>query len=224
MTKSMKVLTGTRAFLEQEAASIIKQVAQGKSCFVLGICGGTSVAGIFHKLLEARLAWKHVQIFFVDERWVELTSSDSNYRLAKQAFLDELFKRKMLPESNVHAFSSSSTTTEYTKEFQQYERFDLVLLSAGQDGHVASLFPNHASVQDSSVGFIEVQQTPKPPPHRMSASRALLENSTAAILVFFGKEKKIALEKFQITDSVADCPACLVKRIEKVHVLDGTKE
>ena len=46
--------------------------------------------------------------------------------------------------------------------------FSVVLLSLGEDGHVASLFPE-GSVVDDGPGHILVEDAPKPPPRRLSS-------------------------------------------------------
>jgi 6-phosphogluconolactonase len=48
---------------------------------------------------------------------------------------------------------------------------DLIFLGMGEDGHIASLFPNTSDkFLDISAPFIVVENSPKPPPTRISLS------------------------------------------------------
>jgi len=211
--RCMELVTGEREELEQRAANIITGLARDK--IILGIPGGRSVEGIFAKLKESEIDWKNVQIFMIDERFVPIESGESNFRLANDTFIAELVSKGVLPESNVHPFKGD--VDAYEEEFLLAGGvFDVILLSAGEDGHVASLFPGPAG--DGT--FITVENAPKPPPKRMSASRKLLEKSGTALLLFFGDSKKAAFGKFyEESVSVDDCPAKLVKNINNSYVL-----
>ena len=94
-------------------------------------------------------------------------------------------------------------------------RFDVAILSAGEDGHCASLFPCHPSVSDPGEGFLLVEASPKPPPRRVSASRRLLERSGLGVVVFYGEGKRDALRLFRDASvDVQGCPSKLVASIE----------
>jgi 6-phosphogluconolactonase/glucosamine-6-phosphate isomerase/deaminase len=52
----------------------------------------------------------------------------------------------------------------------------------------------------------------------MTASRKLLQTASVALLLFFGKEKQKAFEKFNTPIKVEDCPVKLVQVIPDVHI------
>ena len=91
------------------------------------------------------LSWSDVFIYFGDERCVPPDDEQSNYRMAKKAFLDAV----PLPPANVHRIRGEAdpgiAANEYASilrsDLAQPPRFDLVLLGLGPDGHTASLFP-----------------------------------------------------------------------------------
>ena len=94
-------------------------------------------------------------------------------------------------------------------------RFDAAILAAGEDGHCASLFPRHPSVADPGERFVLVEDSPKPPPRRVSASRRLLERSGLGVVVFYGEGKREALRLFRDASvDVRACPSKLVASIE----------
>ena len=91
-----------------KAANILKesidQLLLNQENVILGIPGGRSVAGIFNKLKEKDIAWKKVHIFMIDERLVSIEDPQSNFKIAKENFIDELLDKDLLPKENVHPF------------------------------------------------------------------------------------------------------------------------
>ncbi len=91
------------------------------------------------------LSWSDVFIYFGDERCVPPDDEQSNYRMAKKAFLDAV----PLPAANIHRIRGEAdpgvAANEYASilraDLSEPPRFDLMLLGLGTDGHTASLFP-----------------------------------------------------------------------------------
>lgn len=166
----------------------------------------------------------------VDERFVPLSHELSNYRLAHEVFLSKLLHERAIPKENIHPFTFNQN--EQLKALEQYEkllkriggRFSIVLLSSGEDGHVAALYPEHASVRNRHSGFIRVVDSPKPPAERMTASASLIQSSSHAFLLFFGEEKDEAFQLFlDESTKPGDCPAKLITSCPNSYVFH-TKE
>jgi 6-phosphogluconolactonase len=218
------IIRGNRAAMEKKAAWILAENLQnlltGQRRVVLAVCGGRSVAGIFRHLAGENVDWEKVHIFMVDERLLPSGHPDSNFRLVGEHL------GNVLSLATVHPFAyipdrEGQGAREYTRELGGLGgRFDIVLLSSGEDGHIASIFPGHSSVLDESDGYLPVLDAPKPPPARMSASIRLLRRSRVGLLVFFGRKKREALKTF-LDDTVplADCPARLVGLLPEHYIL-----
>ncbi|MDP4008781.1 MAG: 6-phosphogluconolactonase [Candidatus Peregrinibacteria bacterium] len=239
----MEILKGKKEDLEKKAADLVIAQIESLDAVVLGLVGGNSVTGVYSKLFEADINWSKVHIFMVDERCVPVTSEESNFKGIYEKFLRELVATGKLPEENIHPFHfdeihEENCVTEYNEEFKKIksqnglfeprnepkslhvQTFDIVILSAGEDGHIGSLFPNHASINDESDGFIAVNDSPKAPSKRISASRKMLENSDMGILLFFGENKREAFENFQDDKlPVIDCPAKLVTQMKEAYIV-----
>lgn len=95
--------------------------------------------------------------------------------------------------------------------------FDLLLLGIGPDGHTCSLFPDHEllNVTDRLVAFIN--DSPKPPPQRITMTYPLINNARHSIFAVAGKGKADIIRK--IFSEKEDFPAVRVKALEKVHWL-----
>lgn len=215
----MELLEGTRAFLELKAAEEIADelcIMAKKKDVVFAIPGGRSVSGIFSHLVKQRIPWNKVHIFMVDERFVPLSSEQSNFKLAQETFLNILLQQRQLPKEHVHPFTfipgkEHDAIAQYEKLLMRYGGFDVVLVSSGEDGHIAALYPDHASVRNKHTGFIRVNDSPKPPQDRMTASASLIKKASCGIIVFFGEEKQEAFDDFTNGSlSYVNCPAKLI--------------
>ncbi len=226
----MRTLHGAREELDGEAARIvareIARLATQQAQVVLGVVGGRSVGGLYRGLAASDLPWERVHIFLADERLVPLGSDESNFKLVGADLLAPLRASGRIPEGNAHPFRMDAARADagvaaYTAELARVGgRFDVAILSAGEDGHCASLFPGHASIRDPDPGFILVEASPKPPPRRVSASRHLLERSGLGLIVFYGEEKRAALERLRDPAlPVEQCPAKIVAGLAQGYVL-----
>ena len=216
--------------LQKNAASLIacclNSVLASKGTAVLALCGGRSAAGVFKHLSSQKIDWSRVHIFMADERCVPIDSPESNYKLALDSFFGDIVKKGIMPAANLHPFIAGDnledSLADYNQQLAEYGGiFDMVLLSIGEDGHIASLFPYHASIKDSeSDSFILVNDAPKPPARRISASKNLIKKSKCSLLMVIGEDKRQAFISMddEVYDAV-DCPAKLVKTIPCSYLL-----
>jgi len=228
------ILQSKKESLEKYAAIIIQDAITAllrcQPKVVFAVTGGRSTPGVLKQLKDLPVYWEKVHFFMADERMVPLDHGQSNFKMVKETLLDHLLQSKALPESNVHPFIADFTksdcgVSQYASELKQCGgTCDLLLLSAGEDGHIASLFPDHASVRDEADLFVSVADAPKPPPQRISLSRKLLVKANDAVLLFFGREKEPAFDRFLKKEGdVLSCPARLVSGITKSYVLTDLK-
>jgi 6-phosphogluconolactonase len=186
----------------------------------MALPGGSSVEGIYKKLHETKIPWLKVQIFITDERNVPTDNPDSNFYKIN----NELITGLDTVGRNLHYIKtekpSGEALQEYNNEFNGLGgHIELVVLSSGKDGHIASLFPNHDSIKNDSEGYIEVLESPKPPSERFSLSRKTIEQSNNCIALFFGESKKEAYEKFISADTqVIECPVKVITNIKNTYV------
>jgi 6-phosphogluconolactonase len=137
-------------FLERARAAIAE-----RDNFAVSLAGGTTPKAAYQLLAGKRDAidWNAVQIFFGDERCVPLDHEQSNYRMAREAFLEAVG----IPESNVYRMRGEDDPAEAARRYRDVltgalgdaPRLDLVMLGMGPDGHTASLFPGTDPLTDS---------------------------------------------------------------------------
>jgi 6-phosphogluconolactonase len=207
----MRIVTDNPQALEAEATRFIQtrlnSAVRTSGTAILGLPGGRSVTGILDGLARSAVDWTGVHIFLADERRVPIDSPDSNFRELNDHLFRPLQTAGTLKRSTVHPATTGAA--DYSKEFRSVgERFDLLVLGAGEDGHIASLFPGHSGLTSTDEFFIDVDDSPKPPPRRISASVSQVQRSGAIVLLFFGKGKRDALQQFlDPSVSAAVCPA-----------------
>lgn len=218
------ILSGARSEVERQAAVLLRQKVHRllltQSQVVLGVVGGRSIGGLLRALGREQVAWQRVHLFLADERLVPIDHPDSNFGLIAASVSE------FIAENNLHPFIHDPADEQKSLENYQQELmelgggFDISLLSSGEDGHVASLFPEHPTICSQAPYFLLTHASPKPPPGRMSASRALLKNSSLAMLLFFGESKRAAYAAFcDSLTPVVQCPAKLITEADEHYVL-----
>jgi len=155
------------------------------------------------------------EVFFADERAVALDDADSNYALVKSELLDRIPPHLGRPK--VHAIDPSllHDTEELADAYQatlmasfaardsvKLPVFDLILLGCGPDGHTCSLFPGHELLREADAWVAALDDSPKPPPRRITLTLPVLTHAHHVAFVATGAAKAPVLQK--IFDAVDD--------------------
>lgn len=177
--------------------------AQGRGEVPQIVLTGGSVADELHREL-ARLShtsavdWARVVLWWGDERWLPAGSDDRNEVQARAAFIDEVG----VDEANVHAMPASDAGLSLAEAAQAYSEtlrelgagsFEVLMLGIGPDGHVASLFPGHPAAEVADAVVVPVEDSPKPPPERLSLTFEAMERSDAVWFIAAGADKAAAV-------------------------------
>lgn len=118
--------------------------------FHLALAGGSTPRGLYGLLARhpERIDWSKIHLYFGDERCVPADHAESNYRMVRESLLDHLPVRP-----HVHRLAGelppARAASEYSAILEKHlpaRGLDLVLLGLGDDGHVASLFPDSAAL------------------------------------------------------------------------------
>ena len=198
---------------------------------IVALPGGRSVVGLLRATAQLaspaqRELWKRIHFFIVDERLVPLNHDDSNFRLVNELFFEEALGKGLLVPRQIHPFryelrAADRGVKAYEAELKRFGgAFHLVVLGVGEDAHVGALFPNHHSIKDESEYFITLDDSPKPPPSRMTATATLIRRSQVAFGLFIGEAKREALTRFRDPAlSFQECPAKLLNDIPQSYVI-----
>lgn len=134
--------------------------------FYLAFSGGTTPSLMFdiwaHEFRE-ETPWMRMRIFWVDERCVSVSDSDSNYGTMLRLLLQEVG----MPDEYVYPIHGDCRSpAQEAKRYSDlvsstvplrrgFPTFDIVLLGAGDDGHTSSIFPGQEYLLSSFIRMKE---------------------------------------------------------------------
>ncbi|XP_068643997.1 probable 6-phosphogluconolactonase 1, partial [Aristolochia californica] len=158
-----ELATGLADYVAHLSEAAVKE----RGAFAVALSGGSLIKHLgkltgvqFLKTVD----WSRWHVFWAEEKVVAKKNPDSNYRQAKLGLLSKVPITPAHVVSVNQGVSAESAAEEYEFAIRQQvrnrtvgvsrssdsPRFDLVLLVLGPDGHVASLYPNHPVLMESS--------------------------------------------------------------------------
>jgi 6-phosphogluconolactonase len=152
----------TKNFAVDSANFILDQARKAigeRNEFRIALSGGNTPRPVYAWLAEVgrNLPWELVRITFGDERCVPPDDPQSNFRMAN----DTLFVPATIPEKSIARMRGELDPQTAAQEYEGHldilarergeriYRHDLILLGLGDDGHIASLFPDTAGLDET---------------------------------------------------------------------------
>lgn len=190
--------------------------------FSIAFSGGSAATKVCQSLereeYASNISWANWKVFFCDERFVEFTDKDSNYKAINDGLLQ---KHKDIDPKNVFTLNKTGTVADAAQDYEKKLRsvfpnsklpqLDLVVLGMGPDGHICSLFPNHALLEENEKWIASLEDSPKPPPQRITFSLNVVNNASTALFITTGEGKAENIKKAIEGTPSKDIPASLVK-------------
>lgn len=173
--------------------------------FSIVLAGGSTPKSIYQLLSKAEADWANWHVYINDDRCLPTDHVDRNSKMVREVWLS----KASIPQNQFHAIPSELGPIEgakvYAETIKNVAVFDLVLFGLGEDGHTASLFPDHAV--DNSADVVPVFDSPKPPAERVTMSQNRLNNTKEALFLVTGKGKQWAVDNWR---NGAAIPAALI--------------
>lgn len=190
---------------------------RARGTFLIVLAGGRTPRGVYQRLAQSGADFRAWQIYFGDERCLAHDDLTSNWLMAARTWLDGAH----LGPTQVHRIPGERGAVDgaraYAGLLQDVPEFDLVLLGLGEDGHTASLFPNHDwGLAPGSPDALAVLDAPKDPPQRVSLSARRLSRAREVLFFIDGAAKRDAVKAWR---EGAPIPARAITPTEGVDVL-----
>lgn len=170
------------------AQLIIDQIQTScEASFSLALTGGRSVKPIYEKLKQSDvLNQKKVEVFLTDERCVSYEDERCNLRLIETAC-----GVKTAFQCLHYGTDGEQTLAHFNRCVTPNKKFDFVLLGLGDDGHIASLFPN-VQMEHERKAYLRIDAPThiEPKVARISLSLHVLNQAKMGVVLALNEHKK----------------------------------
>ena len=175
-----------------------KKKSKSRMSFVL--TGGSSPINLYKKLAKSNIDWSNIDLFWGDERFVSNKSKNSNFKMANDLFIKKSkIKKRNLFYINTKRKDVNQSSLEYQNKIKNYFKnkkisFDICLLGMGNDGHVASIFPNTNILKKKFI----VSPVNRRDFKRITIGLKIINNSKKILLWLSKKSKTSTFKKLQL--------------------------
>jgi 6-phosphogluconolactonase len=175
-------------------ASLIRDAVGSSGRCTFAVSGGHTPWAMFDRLRALSVPWDRLALYQVDERVAPEGDPDRNLtHLVASLPADGASDVHPMP---VNAEDLDRSAAEYAASLP--DRFDLVHLGLGPDGHTASLVPDDPvlEVRDRDVALTEPYQGHR----RMTLTYPVLDRAAVVIWLITGADKADALRLLRARD------------------------
>ena len=213
MMKSLEILKENNHIdCSNALLELISSEINNSENYSLGLSGGNTPKFFYELFAEKYKDYSNIYLWTVDERHVDINDKNSNQRLINSIFSNSNLN---IIEYTYEEDPGLSAKNYTTKVFSKLNKFNAAILGVGEDGHIASLFPDTIALNADEKGFVhnEVNILTR---WRVTSTFELLKNVEHVYLLVTGDNKKDIVEKIGKEN---DLPVNKLIRLRKKTVL-----
>jgi 6-phosphogluconolactonase len=185
-------INGLADQLANDILDVAKTAIRSNNSFKIVLTGGNSILNTYKVLSNSESDWDKWHIYLGDERCLPVKDKSRNDHIINQVWLNN----SRILKKNIHFIDAELNATDgaarYENILNSVGYFDVTLLSMGEDGHAASLFPGH--LYDTNKSVVIESNSPKYPKERISMSYSRLNHSKNIFKVISGSLKQRSLD------------------------------
>jgi 6-phosphogluconolactonase len=155
--KKKNIYKFSKNWSEKSAQKIVQKIPillKKKKRINFFLTGGKTAARFYPSLKKNLLPYKkYLKFYLTDERFVKKNSTLLNSNLINTKFVKDYFDKKNFYFNLFKESNGISIQNKIKKYNQKFKSIDIVLLSLGYDGHIASIFENYYSRDDRKKFF-----------------------------------------------------------------------
>ncbi|XDZ70403.1 6-phosphogluconolactonase [Alphaproteobacteria bacterium LSUCC0744] len=208
--------------INQIEKEILETLESKTVCSVM-LTGGNSVISFYSQwsqYLENCLS--HIIFYFGDERCVSPSSVDSNFFTVNKYLFNHNRNSELSQVYRIRAESDNMEAEAARYSLLLPNSIDILLLSMGHDGHIASLFPNSPALLETERKVVPVTG-PKAPFKRITITPPVIQAAKQVYVLAIGEEKKCKYEEALLDpDDINSIPARLV--LNRTWIFDLNQE
>jgi 6-phosphogluconolactonase len=211
----LEVAADAQAVAAQAAryvASLARTAVAERGRFTFAVSGGRTPWAMFSELASEDMPWPDTELFQVDERVAPDGDPDRNLTQLQASIGSAPARVHPMP---VNEPGLDAAAAEYAMVLPQ--RFDLVHLGLGPDGHTASLVPGDPvlEVTDALVAVTQPYQGHR----RMTLTYPALDRADQLLWLVTGTDKRAALARLLAGDQ--SIPAGRVQAARSLVLADA---
>jgi 6-phosphogluconolactonase len=187
--------------------------ARTSDVFSLFLSGGETARRCYERLAAdggPQIDWWKVDVYWGDERCVPLDDPDSNYRLGREALLDQVGAANA-----AYPMRCKQGADPYQLRLGSLGSPDLIHLGLGPDGHTASLFPGSAALDADPGRLVVMNEDPSGtnPHRRMTLTFGAIARARTVVVTVVGASKAEALARVVAGDPTAPASHLSAERL-----------
>jgi 6-phosphogluconolactonase len=185
------------------------QSARGWASVVL--TGGRTGAAVLEHVNASpardAIDWHRIDLYWGDERFLPSGDPERNETQARAALLDHIPVSPDRvhaiepsdgrfgddPDAAAEAYAELLASAARPEDHASVPTFDVCMLGVGEEGHVASVFPESPAVYETERTVVAVRNCPKPPPTRVTLTLPAIRRSAEVWLITTGAGKAAAV-------------------------------